>query len=178
MITLKPLSQTKTDKYYSSLEVLYKTMQSIPNKKVKDGIFKLLPILESELKESYSECNKRINEWSGMLNKYYHLDAVKVQDNGVKCHINALIYPYMVISANETLWCLQVNLDDDYTGGVKDTNYDLSYLNEYTITLTEISKDEFEFEAKNMVTKIINRRLNIEIGKKNEKHNYTFEETV
>ena len=29
-----------------------------------------------------------------------------------------------------------------------------------------------------MVTKIINRRLNIEIGKKNGKHNYTFEETV
>ena len=105
--------------------------------------------MESELKESYSEYNKRINEWSGMLNKYYHLDAVKVQDNGVKCHVNALIYPYMVISSNETLWCLQVNLDDDYTGGVKDTNYDLSYLNEYTITLTEISKDEFEFEVKN-----------------------------
>ena len=64
MITLKPLPQNKTDKYYSSLEVLYKTMQSIPNKKVKDGIFRLLPILESELKESYSECNKRINEWN------------------------------------------------------------------------------------------------------------------
>ena len=178
MITLKPISQTKANKYYSSLEELYKVMQSMPNKEVKDGLFKLLPILENELKETYSECDKRINEWEKLLNKYYRLDGVKVSDKGFEYRINALIYPYMVIDTNETLWCLQINLSDDYTGGVKDTNYDLSYLNEYTITLTEISKDEFEFEAKKMVTKIINRRLNREKEKKDGKYNYTLEEIV
>jgi len=135
---------------------------------------KHIDALISQYNASVDECEeeltKRRNLWKNALMGFYKMTCIKVS-NGIEYKKENYIFPYQLLEENDTLWCLCVDMDIQYEGGVKDMCYNIGEKWEYTVYLEEITKEEFIKIAHKSCDDVIDRRLS-KIVTKEEELNY------
>lgn len=122
--------------------------------------------------EKYGEYNNgRINLYNffkDKLEKYWKMRIVQSSDN--HDYVEELyIFPYELIKENGVLFCLASDkINDDYNAGIHEKSFNLDdFLHQNTtITLTEVTEDEFVEYAKGKIKKVLGiRQYKIETRK-------------
>ena len=142
-------------------KVLYENSPINPNVHIKA----LIKEYEEMLNKSEDERNKRIRFWKGVLYKYYKMTLVK-KSNNIEYKKTKYIFPYEIIDTNGVMCLLEINPEDVYEGGIKDTTYDINNNWDYDVYLEPITEDEFVEMMHKTCDSVIDRRLS-KLGKKN-----------
>lgn len=156
---------------YEKLETLQNLYTSLGNAiirnkfsniKVPDKLHEAIKEVEEQIETATNEVSSRLNTWKVLLGKYYKMRLWMIS-NGHEYEKISYIYPYRILSTNNTLWVLEVNANPDYAnynGGVRDGSITVDSDWNYQIELEEITSEEFEQHAINTVKYVIARRVN------------------